>query len=82
MVWLCFASGELLEGRDLPPPDPAEAETAWWHKELVSANRPANEIFAVKQKHTADGDIFVVMYNGQIIVPPKMWAAIVWHVHR
>merc|ERR1712015_207725 len=81
MVWLKLAFDELHEGRAPPPPDPAELETAWWHRELVSADRPANEIFTFKEKHTADGDIIVVMYNSQVIVPPKLRAAIVWHVH-
>ena len=35
MVWVRSAYDEMDEGRVPPPPDPAEAETAWWHKELV-----------------------------------------------
>ena len=43
MVWLKLAVDELLEGRTIPPPDPTENETAWWHKELMSTDRPASK---------------------------------------
>ena len=55
MVWLQLAYNELNEGRVPPPPDPAKAETAWWHKELVSADRPVSEIISFKSKDTANG---------------------------
>merc|ERR1712015_270346 len=72
---------KMNEGRAPPPPDPADAETAWWHKELVSADRPISEIISFEASAT-DADITVALYNGQVIVPPKMRAAIIWHVHR
>ena len=81
MMWIQSAYDKMDEGRAPPPPNPAEAETAWWHKELVSADRPISEIISFEVSATA-ADITVAMYNGQVIVPPKMRAAIIWHVHR
>ena len=81
MKWIQTAYNEMDEGRPPPPPDPAQAETAWWQRELLSSTRPISEIISFEVSATA-ADITVAMYNGQVIVPPKMRSAIVWHVHR